>query len=179
MSIMNLMLLGFLMEKPMNPYEIKKEVENRNLSWWIKGSAPSIYRNVNTLAGKGYIDGKAVREGEMPEKTVYTINDKGRLYFKSLMEQYSAAPPQIYLDFTAVIANISKVDQAEGKQSLKALHASFTCSKGILESIEKQFDPYQAKSVIQLSRKMYDLLCQWLRQFYEEYYGTDFDESGE
>lgn len=73
MSIINLMLLGFLMEKPMNAYEIKKEVENRNLTWWIKGSSPSIYRNINNLSAKGYINGKVVRDGEMPEKTVYTI----------------------------------------------------------------------------------------------------------
>lgn len=174
MSITNLMLLGFLMEKPMNAYEIKKEVENRNLTWWIKGSSPSIYRNINALSAKGYIDGEVVREGEMPEKTIYTINNKGITYFNEMMEQYSCNPPKIYLDFTAVISNIGKIDTEIGKQRIMDLYSYFKNAKEILEKLETKYTPYQAKAVIQLSEKMYDLICEWLEQFYKDYFGAAF-----
>lgn len=175
MSVINLMLLGFLMEKPMNAYEIKKEVENRNLTWWIKGSSPSIYRNVNSLYAKGYVNGKVIREGEMPEKTIYTINEQGKKYFSELMEKYSLTPPQIYLDFTAVISNINKLDKSEGKQRVKDLYNSFAHTNEILKSIENTFKPYHAKAVIQLSERMYGLFCEWLQEFYQEYFEESFN----
>ena len=174
MSIINLMLLGFLMEKPMNAYKIKKEVENRNLTWWIKGSSPSIYLNINNLSAKGYINGKVVRDGEMPEKTVYTINEVGKNYFNELMEKYSLTPPQIYLDFTAVISNIGKLDKATGKQRIREMYNSFLHTNSVLKSVEDVFKPYQAKAVINLSERMYDLFCAWLQEFYENYYKEPF-----
>jgi Predicted transcriptional regulators len=170
MSVINLMLLGFLMEKPMNAYEIKKEVENRNLTWWIKGSSPSIYRNVNNLSNKGYIDGKVVREGEMPEKTIYTINANGKQYFSELMKKYSNEPPQVYFDFAAVISNIGKVDQETGKLLIDNLCSAFDKNRSILKSVENNYKPIQAKSVVQLAEEMYDLFCVWLKKLEEELY---------
>lgn len=174
MSVMNLMLLGFFMEKPMNAYEVKKEVENRNLTWWIKGSSPSIYRNINALAAKGYIDGEIVRDGEMPEKTIYTINELGKSHFYELMKQFSSAPPPIFLDFTAIISNVGKVDKETGQQLIKELYVSFAHSRDILLSLENKYGFYQAKAVIQLSQRMYDTICAWLQQFYEEFFHIPF-----
>jgi Predicted transcriptional regulators len=164
------MLLGFLMEKPMNAYEIKKEVENRNLSWWVKGSSPSIYRNIIHLANNGFLDGEVVRDGEMPEKTIYTINQKGILYFTELMEKYSTEPPIVYLDFTTVISNINKVDQKKGLELIDNLLASFRKSNDILKSIENNFAPKQAKAIIQLNTEMNELFCDWLKRLKAELY---------
>lgn len=174
MSVINLMLLGFLMEKSMNAYEIKKEVEHRNLTWWIKGSSPSIYRNINALAAKGYIDGETVRDGEMPEKTIYTINELGKSFFYDLMKKYSSAPPQVFLDFTAVISNIGKVDKETGKQLIKELYISFARSKELLLPFENMYGVYQAKAVVQLSSSIYGIICDWLIQFYEEFFHIPF-----
>lgn len=171
MSIINLMLLGFFMEKPMNAYEIKKEVENRNLTWWIKGSSPSIYRNINGLAEKGYVDGKVIREGEMPEKTIYTINERGKHYFYDLIQKFSEEPPNIYLDFTAIISNIGKVNSEMGQQLIANLILSFEKNTEILKSIESQYAPIQAKAIIHLSEEMYDLFCDWLQKLKKELYG--------
>lgn len=176
MSVVDLMLLGFLQEKPMNAYEIKKEVEQKNLVRWIKMSSPSIYRNISALADKGYIDGEIVREGEMPEKTIYTINGKGKSYFLHLMEQYSKAPPKIYLDFTAIISNLNHVDSETGQKLLDDLYRTFKETKEILSTIESSYNRYQAKAVTQLNQQMYDLFCTWLKNFKEEYYGRDLNK---
>lgn len=175
MSVVDLMLLGFLKDKPMNAYEIKKTAEQRNLTWWIKVSYPSMYRNINKLAEQGYIDGKVVKEGEMPEKTIYTINEKGEAYFLELMEKYSKHPASIYIDFTAVISNLNKVDNKTGRQMLDDLYQEFFKTKEIMRAIEDTYDKYQAKAVIQLNVQMYDLFCTWLLEFKEKFYGSSTD----
>jgi DNA-binding PadR family transcriptional regulator len=88
MSTVDLMLLGALMEKPMNAYEMKKTMEFRNIRTWVKLSTPSIYKNLLSLKKKGYLDSKTVKESEMPEKTIYSINEKGRLYFIKLLHHF-------------------------------------------------------------------------------------------
>lgn len=53
----------------------------------------------------------------MPEKTIYMINAKGEAYFLELMEKYSRHPANIYIDFTAVISNLGKVEKKSGNKS--------------------------------------------------------------
>lgn len=139
-------------------------------------SSPSIYRNISALADKGYIDGEIVREGEMPEKTIYTINEKGNDYFLHLMEQYAKTPPKIYLDFTAIISNLNHVDRESGEKMLDDLYQTFQETKEILSAIESSYDRHQAKAVTQLNQQMYDLFCNWLKSFKEEYYGQEPNE---
>lgn len=176
MSVVDLMLLGFLKEKPMNAYEIKKTAEQRNLTWWIKVSYPSMYRNINKLADRGYIDGEVVREGEMPEKTIYTINAKGEAYFHELMARYSKQPESIYIDFTAVISNLNKVNKETGEQMINDLYLQFFKTKKIMQAIEDTYDKYEAKAVLQLNVQMYELFCSWLEEFKENFYCSTINE---
>lgn len=167
MSTIDLMLLGVLTEKPMNAYEVKKEMEKRNIRKWIKISSPSIYKNFLKLYQKGYIDGKVVREGEMPEKTVYSINDKGRRYFLRLMQQYSEAPGYIYLDFCAFIVNLPYIDKEAGLEMVDRLCESLPVKK---DSISDQLAVHQnesfyATSVLDLYSRMYELFCDWAGDF--------------
>ena len=91
-----IMILGALIERPMSAYEMDKTLEERNVRRWIRISSPSVYRNVIRLCDEGYADGTVVKEGEMPEKTVYTITDKGRERFAELMDEAAALhrPPR-------------------------------------------------------------------------------------
>lgn len=172
MSVIDLMLLGFLKEKPMNAYEIKKTAEARNLTWWIKASYPSMYRNINKLAKAGYIDGEVVKDGEMPEKTIYTINEKGETKFLALMNEYAQEPERIYLNFTAIISNLGKVDKKTGEQMIDDLYLKFYKTGTVMKSIEHIYDKYEAKAVIQLNIQIYDLFCSWLEEFKDKFYGT-------
>ena len=167
MSTIDLMLLGVLTEKPMNAYEVKKEMEKRNIRRWIKISSPSIYKNFLKLYKEGYIDGKVVREGEMPEKTVYSINDKGRRYFLRLMQQYSEAPGYVYLDFCAFVSNLPYIDQKTGLEMLDRLRESLAVKK---DSISDQLavhqnDSFYAASVLDLYSRMFELFSSWTDDF--------------
>ena len=167
MSTIDLMLLGVLIQKPMNAYEVKKEMENRNIRSWIKISSPSIYKNFLKLYQEGYIDGKVVREGEMPEKTVYSINGKGRRYFLRLMRQYSEAPGNVYLDFCAFIANLPYMDQEAGLEMIDRLRESLAVKKDSISDqlAARQSDSFYATSVLDLYSRMYELFCDWAGDF--------------
>ena len=171
MSTIDLMLLGILVQKSMNAYEVKKEMENRSIQNWIKISSPSFYKNFLKLYKEGYIDGKVVREGEMPEKTIYSINDKGRDYFMRLMQQYSENPGKVYLDFCAFIANLQSTDPETGLKMIEHLRESLAIKR---DSVKEQLtmehkDSFYAMAIIDLYSQMFELFCNWIEKFRNEY----------
>lgn len=171
MSTIDLMLLGVLMQKPMNAYEMKKEMEDRSIQNWIKISSPSIYKNFLKLYKLGYVEGKVVREGEMPEKTIYSINEKGRRYFMRLMEQYSENPGRVYIDFCAFISNLQNLDYKSGLQMVERLQENLSIKR---DSVNDQLTPehresFYATAVIELYSQMFELFCNWAEKFKEDY----------
>ncbi|MDP4094514.1 MAG: PadR family transcriptional regulator [Bacillota bacterium] len=171
MSTVDLMLLGHLMKAPMNAYEMKKNLEFANISRWVKISTPSVYKNLVKLNEKGFLDSKTVKEGEMPEKTVYTINEKGKEYFRKLMQRYSESVGNIYFDFNAVIANLDKVDKDTGLQMLNKLQEQFFILQKIMErNVESKQDiPYIGMSIIKLYEGLFNLLYNWSDDLKKEY----------
>ena len=164
MSTVDLMLLGALMEKPMNAYEMKKNMEARNIKSWVKISSPSIYKNLVALNRKGYLDDEIVKEGEMPEKTIYSINEKGRNYFMHMMEKYSEEPGMIYIDFVAFVANLHNVESNMGLEMIKSLRNKLSEEREYIQSnieAKKEFVPFYAISILELYDKMYSLFFEW------------------
>ncbi len=78
------MLLGFLLEKP-NSIQNQKNSGKPQFDMVDFRAVPLLFTAMFMLAAKGYLDGEVVGEGEMPEKTIYTLNEKGRQYFQKLM----------------------------------------------------------------------------------------------
>jgi DNA-binding PadR family transcriptional regulator len=171
MSTIDLILLGVLMQKPMNAYEMKKEMEYRNIKDWVKISSPSVYKNLVKLYHSGYVDGKTVREGEMPEKTIYKINDTGKEYFLQLMKRYSEDPAKIYADFSAFIANLSHVDYDTGLKMIESLQISLALERDtIIGQLEiKDGATFYATAVIHLYLQIYEFFCSWVEDFKKQY----------
>lgn len=96
MSTIDLIVLGMLKDKAMGAYDIQKLVEYRNISKWVKISTPSIYKKTIQLEKKGLIKGKNIKEGNMPEKVVYTLTNDGEEEFKRLMLKISDEPINIF-----------------------------------------------------------------------------------
>lgn len=171
MSTVDLMLLGVLMQKNMNAYEMKKEMEKRSIQDWVKISSPSVYKNLVKLYKVGYVDGEIVREGEMPEKTIYSINDKGRKYFMRLMQHYSEDPGRIYVDFCAFISNLQNIDPKTGLQMVENLEENIAFRRDCINGELKKKDEvsFYAASVIDLYSKIYDIFYNWIIEFKKQY----------
>lgn len=172
MSTVDLMLLGALLEKPMNAYEMKKNMEGRNIQAWVKISSPSIYKNLVALNRKGYLDDEIVKDSEMPEKTIYFINEKGRSYFIHMMEKYAEEPGKIYIDFAAFVANLHHVEPEMGLKMIKSLMDKLAEERERIQSnmeVKKEAAPFYAMSILELYDKMYALFAEWSQEVAHEF----------
>ena len=166
-SAVDLMLLGSLMDCHMNAYELKKRMEDANVKDWVKISSPAIYKNLVRLRKRGYLDAKVVREGEMPEKTIYTVNEEGHRYFRRLMETYAGMPGSVYIDFTAFISNLRHLEKPDAEKMLKELQEQLYAKMKYMEHVLQQEGGKsgEAKAIISLYVQMYTLFYQWACDF--------------
>ncbi|HIY03024.1 MAG TPA: PadR family transcriptional regulator [Candidatus Blautia faecipullorum] len=133
MATIDLIVLGILKKKPMSAYDIQKLVEYRNISKWVKISTPSIYKKVIQLEEKGYILSHIEKEGKMPEKSVYSLTEKGKQQFEKLMVEISCKPINIFLDFNAVIVNLDSMPKEKQQECLDNIENSMVVLKTYLE----------------------------------------------
>ena len=167
MSSVDLVLLGFLMDGPRSAYDIRKMVAFRNLSNWVKISAPSVYKKILVLEERGLVAGTTLREGNMPEKTVYSITPAGKRYFASLMKDMSSAPIPVLFDFNAVIANLAKLPPKEAGARLAEIKAGIERGRAyVAEFIPLRRDiPIEGQSILRQQLMVYDSLLAWIDEY--------------
>lgn len=167
MSVIDLILLGIVIEAPASAYEIQKDVEAHHLSRWARVSTPSIYKKVIQLREKGYLDSEVIREGNMPEKTVYSITESGRAYFEQLMAHYAAQPVMPLFDFNVVIANLSRLSAGRGRELVSEIAASIEQSAAALAQLHDLYGdmPYRGRAIIEQQQGVLQALSDWVRDF--------------
>jgi DNA-binding PadR family transcriptional regulator len=77
LSKTDLLILGIIAEKPINPYAIIKLINYKRNSIRRYVPAQTVYGIVNILHRKKLILGKKTKNGNMPDRTVYSITPKG------------------------------------------------------------------------------------------------------
>ena len=172
MSSIDLIIIGFLLNKEKSAYDMVKELESWNIIKWVKISTPTIYKNVIKLQESGYLDSRVVREGQMPEKTIYSINKKGEKYFLDLMQNYSSNVENIYFSFSAFIVNINQLDDETRKGMLLDLNKQIEkCKKqSEISYIREEENIFEAYSIVNLYSKIYGLLYEWSSDILKHYY---------
>ena len=133
MATIDLIVLGILKKESLSAYDIQKIVEYRNISTWVKISTPSIYKKVIQLEKKGYMKGDVVKEGNMAEKTVYSLTEAGEKQFEKLMLEIASKPVRIFLDFNAVIVNLDSLPKEKQKSCLTEIENNMETLKGYIE----------------------------------------------
>ncbi len=133
MAAIDLIVLGMLRRESLSAYEIQKLVEYRNISKWVRISAPSIYKKVLQLEAKGLISSRVERDGRMPEKAVYTLTGAGRAEFERLMLEISDAPIHMFLDFNAVIVNLDGLPKERQRACLERIEGNVKQMRGHIE----------------------------------------------
>ncbi|MDE7422208.1 MAG: PadR family transcriptional regulator [Lachnospiraceae bacterium] len=79
------MLLGLIYEKPLNAYEIIKQLNYMNVKWWFNIADSTVYSTLKTLEKKEFISGTIEKVGNMPDRTVYSLSDKGKSEFQDAL----------------------------------------------------------------------------------------------
>lgn len=90
----------------------------------------------------------------MPEKAVYSLTAKGEEEFERLMFEISAKSVNIYLDFNAVIVNLSSLSPDKQQMCITEIEANIKQLKAYQESnlLEKEHRsdiPATGKAVLQ------------------------------
>lgn len=174
MSSINLIILGYLQNKEKSAYEMVKDFDKWNLSKWLKISNPSIYKNIIKLCDSGYLNSRTVKEGEMPEKTLYSMNEKGNSYFNELMEESSNHIGNIYLDFNAFLVNVENLPEEKRKEYLNNFKSKAEERRAYVESVynlEKQHNEKNGSEflILDLYNEFYKILEKWSEKVYNHY----------
>lgn len=159
MATIDLIVLGILKKRALSAYDIQKLVEYRHISKWVKISTPSIYKKVIQLEEKGLIKSSIVKEGKMPEKAVYSLTDAGEKEFESLMYEIALQPIHFFLDFNAVIVNLSSLPPKGQQSCLENIEDNIKTLKTYLEENrqEKENAPDIPKTGLAVLQQQYVL----------------------
>ena len=116
----------------------------------------------------------------MPEKTVYTITEKGKAHFKMLMNDIAKAQTRIFLDFNAVIVNLALLDGDEKKKCVESIRNSISNTKVQLsESMtEHENIPLYGKIILKQQYMILETLEKWERDFENELAEKEENKNG-
>lgn len=159
MAAIDLIVLGMLKKEPQSAYDLQKLVEYRNISKWVKISTPSIYKKVLQLEEKCFITSEQVREGKMPEKSVYSITKEGSAEFCRLMREISDSPVYFLFDFNAVIVNLDSLPPDEQRECIDNIRRNVAAQKAYMESnlSEKESSDRVSEMGMEVLRQQYIL----------------------
>jgi DNA-binding PadR family transcriptional regulator len=141
-------LLGFLKERPMNPYEIIKILEKLKISQWSHISPSSVYATIHVLEKKGYIVGEKFKTTAMPEKTVYSVTSIGKKAFIKALKDYITNDITDITRFNLGTLFICHLDK---ENVLKILHDRISNITKNIEITEKVYEDFKTHSAPEYS----------------------------
>ncbi len=140
LSRVGTLVIGIIKEKPVNPYEITKLLEMIRLREWFPIAASSVYATIKNLNVKGYIVGEAIREGNMPEKTIYSITEEGRRVFEHTLKEMLGNGG---LDSAAFNIGTIMMCHLEKNSVLELLETKLVKNRKELQALKSQYDDFK------------------------------------
>jgi DNA-binding PadR family transcriptional regulator len=113
-----ILFLGLLMERPKHGYDIKRQIEDE-LVPFIGLDIKSIYYPLKKMEETGLIKKESGREGNWPEKFIYSITPKGRKKFESLIAKSFLSVERPYFQMNLSLYFLQYVDKVIAKRRLK------------------------------------------------------------
>lgn len=139
------LILGLINEKPLNPYEITKQLHNLIIKDWFPISSSSVYVTIKTLNSKGYISGIKHKEGNMPDKTIYSVTKEGnKVLHDSLVEYISS------IDFDPIKMNIAgfMIFNLERAEAIEVFTKRIDNFKEYGKEISEKLNNLQTKGIL-------------------------------
>ena len=132
------MLLGLIYEKPLNAYEIIKHLNYMNVKWWFNIADSTVCSTLKTLEKKEYIIGTTEKVGNMPDRTVYSLSEKGKDEFISTLK---ASILQFNYDTNIFSIAAFFLNTFTPEEQQKLLQERLTVLQKYRTGIEKQVNP--------------------------------------
>lgn len=94
-----------LYERPMHPYEVAATLRHRHKEESVRLNYGSLYAVVASLEKRGLITPQeTVREGRLPERTVYSLTNSGRIETHDWLTELVSTPEKEYPAFEAALS---------------------------------------------------------------------------
>ncbi|WP_223068179.1 PadR family transcriptional regulator [Paenibacillus caui] len=167
-----LAILGILLEKDMHPYEIRTIMKDRSLDRNAKMQIGSLYYAVEQLCKQGSIEAvEVIKSSNRPDKTVYRITDKGKIYFeKLLLRMFEEIEPVCRPIYTA-LAFAWKGDQEKIAAILKKRILEAEHQVNYLYEVYRSHIGTVPRSVLHLMAGNYEHAkteLNWLKRLYKD-----------
>lgn len=127
-------LLGLLCEKDRHPYEIEKEVQNRDMRVWTDLSMSSIYKLLRKLEKEGLVQSETTVTKENRTRKTYHVTPEGRKAIRTKLAEILTEPEHIKWRMDIAISNLMELPQNEILVHLKSYR----------KTLSKQIKDYQA-----------------------------------
>lgn len=144
LSKASVLILGILGQRQLNPYELIKVLRMFHVDNWFNIADSTVYATIKKLCKGGYIEGELSKNGNMPEKTIYSVTEKGK---KQLEEQLIHA----LSTFTYDVLNFSVAalffDFFEKSEILKLLEERLTFLEKYEYGIDNQIEHLKNENI--------------------------------
>lgn len=167
------LILALISERPMSAYELIGVLETVNVRRWMQISDSTVYATVKVLERKGYIEGKAERTGNMPEKTVYSIAESGEKVLKTTLATYLESSLAANPEFDIAVLFLCHLDKTEAAALLESKRTRLEAEIRRTEEQEKllQADgriPFIGRSMVRHNRFLKEAELRSVRELIEE-----------
>lgn len=173
-SRIDLMILGFLLERPMHGYEINQILSSDEMQSWVNLGRTTTYYSLAKLKKEGLVEEIVERQEDKPEKNVYHVTEKGREEFFNALSQMLASTERLYFDYNVGLFFVNRLVRDKASEALKArlqfLEGWLIELKESMEE-EKQLLPMTWKAVTEHTQVLVQREVEWLGKFIEEVEG--------
>lgn len=131
------LLLRIIYEKPLNSYEMTKLLNYINIKWWFNISDSTVYTTFRNLEKRGLIEGTIEKVGNMPDRTVYSLTEKGK---DELIETVKESILQFSYDTNIFTMAAYIMDILEAKEKKELLEKRLSILEAFVTEIGRQDD---------------------------------------
>jgi DNA-binding PadR family transcriptional regulator len=119
-SLWELVVLAFLRERPMHPYEMQRLLRERHKDDLLVLKRGSLYHAIHRLLSAGWIASAGVdRDGRRPERTTYQITKEGREELIRWLREMISIPQREPSEFMASMSFLIHLPPEDAIQRLE------------------------------------------------------------
>jgi DNA-binding PadR family transcriptional regulator len=130
-------LLGLLSETPMYPYQIEKEVVDRDMRYWTELSMSSIYKLLRKMETLGWVRSNSEISEENRLRKLYEITPAGTKQLKKRIKDLLSEPEHIRWQFDLGIYNCDLISPLEIRDALLRYRAKLEENISGYKDLEK------------------------------------------
>ena len=171
-SIVDMVVLGILLKEPMNAYRLAQFVEQQNVTRLVKLRTPAIYKSCKRLYEQGHLGGELKRDGEAPEKTMYSVTNAGHERFKDLMSHFAGAITPFYFDINSVVYCLEQLDYEPGLELIDTFAAEIQAIQSWMIPHSKEAEAtatFASRMIVKQYLTVVNVLVEWVEQLREEF----------